>query len=120
VPAAASIDWYTDDLAARLAAAAGTSATFTLDLGTTRAPTVRIGKVIARGTVTMVLGEDIVDDSAVAVPLHSIRRIGAAALATDAPRAPWRPLPGQPVPAGHLPCPCGSGERYRACCRPRN
>jgi hypothetical protein len=33
------------------------------------------------------------------------------------PARPWRPAPGQSPPAGHLPCPCGSGERYRNCCR---
>ena len=32
-------------------------------------------------------------------------------------RRPWRPAPGQAPPAGHLPCPCGSGVRYRQCCR---
>ena len=37
--------------------------------------------------------------------------------AFDAPRKPWRPAPGQVAPAGHLPCPCGSGKRYRSCCR---
>jgi Helicase conserved C-terminal domain len=40
-----------------------------------------------------------------------------AADAADAPRRPWRPAPGEAGPAGHLPCPCGSGTRYRSCCR---
>ncbi len=123
-PASSSLAWYSDDLAARLAAAARASATYSLDLGDGRAPTVRLRKLIERGTVTMVLGEDVADDSAVAVPLHSIRRIAAAATTepptAPSPRGPWSPLPGQPVPAGHLPCPCGSGERYRACCRRSN
>lgn len=33
------------------------------------------------------------------------------------PAQPWRPAPGQAVPPGHVACPCGSGERYRSCCR---
>ncbi|MEO7736262.1 MAG: SEC-C metal-binding domain-containing protein, partial [Kofleriaceae bacterium] len=42
--------------------------------------------------------------------------------AGDAPgapgaRRPWQPAPGQAAPAGHVPCPCGSGARYRSCCR---
>jgi hypothetical protein len=35
----------------------------------------------------------------------------------EAPRRTWRPGPGQAPPAGHVPCPCGSGVRYRSCCR---
>jgi hypothetical protein len=37
--------------------------------------------------------------------------------AGEAPRRIWRPGPGQAPPAGHVPCPCGSGVRYRSCCR---
>ncbi len=38
-------------------------------------------------------------------------------LASERPRRPWHPAPGQAAPAGHVPCPCGSGSRYRNCCR---
>jgi hypothetical protein len=34
-------------------------------------------------------------------------------------RKPWRPAEGQAAPPGHVPCPCGSGMRYRHCCRER-
>lgn len=134
VSASSNLQWYTQDLHAYLAAAARTSATYTLDLGGGRTPAVRIRKVIERGTVTMVLGEDIVDDSAIAVPLRSILRV-AETPTTDppnqpaaVPRGPATPTSptlrvlagGKPALAGHLPCPCGSGARYRACCRPKN
>jgi uncharacterized protein YchJ len=90
----------------------------------------------------MVLGDDLASADAVALPLDTIRAIAALpddfdvtsdALDEDdedldeqdrdeddeAPpvRRPWRPTEGQAVPPGHVPCPCGSGERYRKCCR---
>jgi hypothetical protein len=40
---------------------------------------------------------------------------GAASASSTA--GPWRPPPGTPAPPGHVPCPCGSGQRYRNCCR---
>lgn len=125
-------EWYTRDLHARLLAAARTQSRYTLDLGGGRTHTVRIRKVIQRGSATMVLGEDVDDDSAMALPLGAILRIaepmpespGAArpegTLNTSSPSMPWRPIEGQSPPAGHVPCPCGSGVRYRSCCRPKN
>jgi len=32
-------------------------------------------------------------------------------------RTPWRPGHGEATPPGHVLCPCGSGMRYRHCCR---
>lgn len=133
-PGASSIsdadrEWHTQDLHARLVAAARTHSTYTLGLQGGRITTVRIRKVIQRGTVTMVLGEDIEDDSAVAVPLHTIARIAEPVLDPLQPEdagdisatsGMWRPLDGQSAPAGHVPCPCGSGRRYRSCCRVQN
>ncbi len=64
-------------------------------------------------------GVDISDDTAVQ------RYIAArnAALAREAPRGParerWRPPPGEPPPADTATCPCGSGRRWKKCCKPR-
>lgn len=133
--------WHVDDLYARLVAGARTYSTFTLDLGGGNEPTVRIRKVTDRGRVTMILGDNVRDDSAIAVPLEKIVRIAEVTIASstdnfdtinasngrsgpDAGKAsgptPWRPLIGQSAPAGHISCPCGSGVRYRSCCRPRD
>lgn len=122
-------EWHTQDLHARLVAASRTHSTYTLGLQGGRSTTVRIRKVIERGTVTMVLGEDIEDESAVAVPLHTIARIAEPVRDPSPPKEAggipstsgmWRPLEGQSPPAGHVPCPCGSGSRYRSCCRAQN
>ena len=63
----------------------------------------------------MVLGEDIdAEQDAIAVPLSSI--IAVAELpASSLPG--WRPADGDKEPPGHIPCPCGSGRKYRQCCR---
>ncbi|MFN0248336.1 MAG: helicase-associated domain-containing protein [Kofleriaceae bacterium] len=118
--------WETHGIHARVVAAARTQSTLVLDVGGTRTPTIKITKVIERGRVTMVLGEDIADDGAVAFPLTSIVRIAEPPDAEDVrsieatTRQPWRPSEGMRAPAGHLPCPCGSGVRFRSCCRPKN
>jgi hypothetical protein len=106
---------------------------------------VQIDRVLRRGNAWMVLGEDVTSGESVALRLDDIRAIAAlpddleaydlssarspqvdddeldAALDDElddaAPRARWQPAPGQAAPAGHLPCPCGSGARYRSCCR---
>jgi uncharacterized protein YchJ len=123
-------EWVTKDLYARLAAAVRTQSTYTLDLGRGQVQTVRIRKLIERGTMTMVLGENVDDESAVAVPLDGIVGIaepmtlrGAGnrserAVETRSVSSAWRPLEGQSPPPGHVACPCGSGARYRSCCRP--
>lgn len=85
------------------------------------------------GSMWFVLRDDLDDGTAVALALDKITAI--AALPDDfdlddlLPQErlvssergglsrPWRPPSGTPVPPGHVPCPCGSGERYRNCCR---
>lgn len=42
--------------------------------------------------------------------------IGAAAVIA---KRRWRPEPGAPTPADRDPCPCGSGKRWKKCCKPR-
>ena len=70
------------------------------------------------GTTWFVLGTDH-EDQNVAIPLTQI--LATASPESSPPTAPgsrpWHPAAGQAPPAGHLPCPCGSGERYRSCCR---
>ena len=107
--------WSTKDLAACLAEVAQANETCLLDTGGDLPRSVRISRIIKQGRVSIVLAES-EDGEAVAVPLSTIRRVGKLP-AGDAPRQPWRPLPGQAVPAGHVACPCGSGARYRSCCR---
>jgi len=84
-----------------------------------RRATVRVIDVVQRGSATMLLGEDVETDVAMALRLDEIDRVIDAP--DDAPagadRTPYSPRPGEPAPAGHLPCPCGSGEKYRRCCR---
>ena len=91
---------------------------------------VEIEQVARRGSMWFVLGEDLADGTGVALPLDKITAIAALPddveiddlLAQDhAPppvSRPWRPAPGTAAPSGHVPCPCGSGQRYRDCCRP--
>lgn len=82
-----------------------------IELDTGRVEHVTVTRVLQRGKVFMVLGERIRDGSAFAYPLSRIR--GVAKIA----KARWTPSPGSNAPAGHVPCPCGSGARYRQCCR---
>jgi len=91
---------------------------------------VQIEQVARRGSMWFVLGEDLDDGTAVALALDKITAIAALPddvdiedlLAQDhAPPTvsrPWRPAPGTQAPSGHVACPCGSGQRYRDCCRP--
>ncbi len=74
--------------------------------------------VVRKGKAWMVLGVN-AEDLDVAVPLDQILRVAIVAEppAPPAVTRPWRPAAGVPPPAGHVPCPCGSGERYRSCCR---
>jgi hypothetical protein len=67
-----------------------------------------------RGQVVLLLGEDLDSDTTVALRLDEIAAAGPASLLAP---ATWRPAPGQKAPPGHAPCPCGSGQRYRNCCR---
>jgi hypothetical protein len=133
-----TLSWQHEDLRERLQAAASRGELLAIQLaGDVRY--LEITQVIRRGTTWMILGEDIRDDEAVALRLDDIQAI--AALSDDfvdddagiglldddldaiedgrggLPRRPWWPAPGQAPPPGHLPCPCGSGVRYRQCCR---
>ena len=101
---------------------------------------VEVDRVLRRGTTWMVLGNDVRSGDSVAVRLDEVQAIAAMPDDLDAydlrlpgdaadddddgdddvpgaPRVRWQPAPGQAAPAGHVPCPCGSGERYRNCCR---
>jgi hypothetical protein len=112
-------EWLRDGLLARVEAAARTHSTLVLDLGS-RTPKVAVSRVVFRGSAVMVLGEDADDQAAVAVPLSSIRAVAEVAPNGPPPPARWRPAQGDRAPPGHVPCPCGSGRRYRACCRAYN
>jgi len=131
--------WQHEDLRERLQDAAKRSELLALELaGGVRY--IEITQVIRRGTIWMVLGDDITDGDAVALRLDDIQAIAAlpddfeaeleaeldaeleagSGIDDDSgelPRKPWRPAPGQAPPPGHQPCPCGSGVRYRHCCR---
>jgi hypothetical protein len=135
--------WQREDLRERLQDAANRSETMAVQLaGGVRY--LEITQTIRRGTVWMVLGEDLTTDDAVALRLDDIQAIAAlpddfvdnygldglhdddnddndddraSGEGGELPRKPWRPRPGQAPPPGHLPCPCGSGVRYRQCCR---
>jgi hypothetical protein len=137
--------WQEEGLQARLQHAASEVEALALQLpGQIRF--VEIDSVLRRGNAWMVLGNEVVSGESVAVRLDDIRAIAALPddlaaydldpvieealadleldddlddddLADEIARKPWHPAPGQAPPAGHLPCPCGSGERYRSCCR---
>jgi hypothetical protein len=125
VPAlTANVEWIRRDLAAQLIAASRTYATLAIDLGDRNVRVARILRVAQHGRVAMLLAEDAGDGSSIAIPISAVRGIAepprAAGAETAAPGAratPWRPLEGQPHPPGHAPCPCGSGRKYRGCCR---
>lgn len=117
-PQAATLEWHRDNLLARLQAAARTHSTLVLDIGS-RLARVAITRVLPRGSTWMILGDDVDDaESAVAFPLDAIQRVAEPALV--APPVTWQPAPGDRAPPGHAPCPCGSGQRYRNCCRKAN
>ncbi len=107
------LEWHRDHIDARLEAASRTQARVVLDLGT-RIQHLCVARLSKRGTTWMVLGED-EDGNDVAVRISDVRGVADA----PAPKAPvrWQPLEGMPIPSGHVPCPCGSGRRYRQCCR---
>lgn len=124
--------WQQEQLRPRLEAAAEGAEWIALDAGGS-VRFVEIERVARRGSMWFVLGEDLEDGTAVALALDKITAIAALpddddlddllAQEHSAPSErggasrPWRPPPGTPVPAGHVACPCGSGERYRNCCR---
>jgi len=135
-----SLLWQDQDLRARLERAAEDVEALALQLpGAVRY--VEIDRVMKRGNAWMVLGNDVSTGNSVAVKLDDVQAIAALPddleaydlrtpetdpdeleldpdeLADVAPRRPWHPAPGEAAPAGHLPCPCGSGARYRNCCR---
>lgn len=124
--------WQQEQLRPRLEAAAEHAEWIALDVGGS-VRFVEIERVARRGSTWFVLGEDLDDGTAVALALDKITAIAAlpddvelddllaqdhaAPSARAAPSGPWRPPPGTPVPPGHVACPCGSGQRYRSCCR---
>lgn len=114
--------WIRDDLLGRLYEAARANAVLELDIAG-RVQTARLLRVVKQGKAAMLLAEDVSDDSSIATPVVAIRAIREPSSAGEPDesetmtRAAWFPLPGQPQPPGHIPCPCGSGQRYRACCR---
>jgi hypothetical protein len=122
----ADLDWIRRDMAGHLFAAERTQATLVLDFGAGDVRTAKILRIAQQGRITMLLAEDVSDGSSIAVPVTSIRGIAepspvataAAAPPNEGSRVPWRPFAGQAAPPGHAPCPCGSGRRYRSCCRP--
>jgi hypothetical protein len=94
---------------------------------------IRFSRLLQRGDTWLVLGEEIGTGDAVAVPLPQItgfaviggmapaktRRRGAAASPAPDPEPRsglQAPSPAPNLP-GHVRCPCGSGARYRDCCR---
>jgi hypothetical protein len=113
--ASAQLTWIRDHLLAHLEAAARTHASYVFDLGG-RMQQLKIASVTYRGNTLMVLGED-EDERSVAIRFDTIRGLAEPAPASPPERARWRPVDGEPPPAGHVWCPCGSGERYRSCCR---
>ena len=113
-----AIEWHRDGIHARLEAAGRTHSTVLLDLGSDEPRRVAITRFTMRGSELFVLGDDQHDGSGVAIRYASIRGIA------DPPPSPehqppgrWTPLAGMTPPPGHEPCPCGSGKRYRQCCR---
>jgi len=131
-PPRPGLDWQQDQLRPRLEAAAEVAAWTALDVGGS-VRFVEIERVARRGSTWFVLGDDLEDGTAVALALDKIQAIAALPDEVDlddllaqehvgpsqrgAASRPWRPSPGAPNPAGHVACPCGSGERYRNCCR---
>jgi hypothetical protein len=79
----------------------------------------------------MILAEDLATMRSVALRLADIEELAALPDDFIAPEVddddddhaasqqsrPWRPGHGERPLAGHVACPCGSGERYRVCCR---
>ena len=107
------LDWHRDDLRGRLERAAGARRAMAIDYNGIR-EIVDLHRVEKRGTAWLVLGAG-EDFETIAIPLTAIEAV--AELIARPERQRWAPAAGQPVPPGHVPCPCGSGERYRNCCR---
>jgi len=107
--------WYDDHLPERLAE---------LDPGELvaiehdgRVTELAFDRVIRRGAASLVLGSDEDTGDDVAIRIDTITRFARHdEMGLDDDAAPRGPYLGPPV-AGHLSCPCGSGKRYRDCCR---
>lgn len=131
-PPRPGLDWQQEQLRPRLEAAAEVAEWIALDVGGS-VRFVEIERVARRGSMWFVLGDDLEDGTAVALALDKVKAIAALPDDVDlddllaqehvgpsqrgAASRPWRPPPGATCPAGHVACPCGSGERYRNCCR---
>lgn len=116
-----NLTWHRDKLLERLQLAARSTAVLALDVGG-RYQRVQITQVLKRGSTWMILGDNLETDASIALPLSAITAVSAVpdlAQLGEASRKPWQPRSGEPAPAGHLPCPCGSSERYRSCFRTR-
>jgi hypothetical protein len=126
------LSWQHEQLQPWLEAAAERTAWTALDVaGTVRF--VEVERVARRGSMWFVLGLDLEDGTDIALALDKITAIAAlpddvdlddllaqdhpAPSARNATSRPWRPPPGTTAPPGHVTCPCGSGVRYRNCCR---
>lgn len=121
-----ALEWHRTNLIARLDAAVRVQARLLLDLGDRRQE-IHVRSIVQRGDTLMLLGDDPRD---VGIALRVVNIQGLAELPAT-PAAPtrtpppgeapassrWSPVTGMPAPSGHAPCPCGSGKRYRQCCR---
>lgn len=116
-PAPGKLEWHRTGVHARLEAAARTHSTLLLDIGGGEPRQVAITRLTMRGTTLFVLGED-PHGNGVAMPyarIHAVAEPPPISGASETAR--WTPLTGMTPPPGHEPCPCGSGKRYRQCCR---
>ncbi len=105
----ASLVWSRSNLLPQFQEAARRGTVVVIERDDGKLESVRVTRVAQQGSLWMVLGERTADDLGVAYPLNRI-----AALAHDSQSAA---LDAGATVAGHLPCPCGSGKRYRQCCR---
>ncbi len=107
-----SLVWVRSNLLPQLQEAARRGISLVIERDDGKLESVRVTRVAQQGSLWMILGERTADDLGVAYPLNRI-----TALAHDS-RAAAPALAVRGAMAGHLPCPCGSGQRYRQCCRP--
>ena len=108
----ASLVWSRSNLLPQLQEAARRGTVLVMERDDGKLESVRVTRVAQQGSLWMVLGERTADELGVAYPLNRITALahdsGSTATLLDASAATL---------AGHLPCPCGSGKRYRQCCR---
>jgi hypothetical protein len=114
--------WVREEIGPRLQRIAG-EAPLALDLGSSIV-SIHFSRLLQRGDTWMALGEEIDTGEAMAVPLPKVTgfamldRIAAAPDPEPGPRGRAVVPAAAPNLPGHVRCPCGSGARYRNCCRP--